>query len=579
MREGRARTKIMLTSLSIRNVVLIEALDLSLGAGLTVLTGETGAGKSILLDALGLTLGARAEAGLVRPGAPNATATAVFSLPSGHPAFALLAERGLDASPDDDVVLRRQIGLDGRSRAFVNDQPTSVSVLKDLGALLVETHGQHETVGLIDPKSHRGLLDAFASVRGDLALCAERHARLRDLRAELADLTQRTATALAEQEALAEQLAELDRLAPKPGEEQSLSELRAVLGASEKALADLEEARTLVGGDDLTRRLSSGLRLAQRAKERALAAGAGADTALVLRLGLAAEALDRALVEATEAVAALEGAAESFEFDPQSLEQSEERLFALRAMARKLRTSVEDLPDLRVRLAGDLRALDSAEADLKAVRNAVDTAERDFAAAAEALSVKRSQAALALSEAIAQEFAPLKLDKARFRAVVDPQGLERAGPTGWDRVTFEIAANPNSPFTALGDSASGGELARVALALKAALAQRDGAETAAVAMIFDEVDQGVGGAVAEAVGVRLRKLAGAGAQVLVVTHSPQVAARGDSHWRISKREVAGGLRTEVETLSRAEREEEIARMLSGAEISEAARAAARALIG
>jgi DNA repair protein RecN (Recombination protein N) len=568
----------MLVGLSIRDIVLIEKLDLVLEPGLTVLTGETGAGKSILLDSLGLALGARGDSGLVRTGASLASATALFNLPVGHPAYDLLAEKGLEIEPGEELVLRRQVGADGRSRAFVNDQAASVGVLKELGAVLVEIHGQHETVGLLDPKSHRGLLDAFAGVSAELAACRDAYGAMRSAREARRALEARARDASAEAETLAAQLGELDRLDPREGEEAALAEERAVLGAAEKALSDIREARQSLGGDELSRGLAQALRLLQRARERALGAGASEGHPVVARLENAAAAADRALVEAQEALAAVDSAAEAFEFDPARLEETEERLFALRAAARKLKVAVDDLPGERARIAAALRSVENAEADLADLEKAEAAAEKAYLAAAEALSKARAAAGARLSSVIAEELVPLKLDKAKFRVAVEPQGLERAGAEGFDRVVFEIATNPGAPFGPLNAIASGGELARFALALKAALAGR-GEDAGRSAMIFDEVDQGVGGAVADAVGARLKRLAAGGQQVLVVTHSPQVAARGDQHWKIHKSERSGRLSTSVETLDRDAREEEIARMLSGAEISEAARAAARSLLG
>ncbi len=568
----------MLVGLSIRDVVLIEALDLSLGRGLTALTGETGAGKSIVLDALGLTLGGKADAGLVRQGAAQAVATAIFSLPPDHPAFAVLEDRGLAVEPGDDLILRRQLSADGRSRAYVNDQAASIAVLREIGALLVEVHGQHETVGLLDPRSHRALLDAFGRCAPQLKATAQTYGALKDARAACEALEARIVRAAAETELLTARLGELDRLNPRPGEEAELAQVRAVLGAAEKAMADIVQAREQLGGDDLTRRLAAGLRGLERARERTLQAGAEASNAVVLRLDAAAAAVDRALVEAGEAVAAIDSAAEAFEFDPGQLETTEERLFALRGVARKLGVAVDDLTAERARLAAELRGVEDAEADLVRVRAAVAEAERAYGLAADALTMARKDAAQRLAAAVEGELRPLKLERARFQASVAPLPADRFGPMGADRVEFQVSTNPGAPFGGLGDIASGGELARFALALKASLAQRGGEGTSGPVMIFDEVDQGVGGAVADAVGARLHRLAADGQQVLAVTHSPQVAARANQHWRVSKSADPTRISTTVETLDPAQREEEIARMLSGAEVTEAARSAARALI-
>ncbi len=564
----------MLIGLWIRDVVLIEALDLSIGPGLTALTGETGAGKSIILDALGLATGARADAGLVRRGAAQAAASAVFAPAADHPVWELLEEKGLSYARDEDLVLRRTLSADGRSRAFVNDQATGVGVLREIGELLLEVHGQHETVGLLDQRTHRAMLDAFGGLQPQAARVAARHADWREARARVEALQQSVARSAAETEELALRLAELDRLDPREGEEVRLAEERAVLGAAEKALADIASAHGAFDG--LATRLAQAARTLERARERATAAGAAADAPAVKRLAEAAAAVDRALIEAQEAEAAVDEAAEAFDFEPDRLEKAEERLFDLRGLARKLGCSVEELPLLRLRFAERLRAAETSGEELQAARATLSAAREAYMAEARALSAARPQSGARLATAVMAELAPLKLDKARFRAAVEPLGEERAGAAGLDRVAFEVSTNPGAPFGDLGAIASGGELARFALALKAALAGRGGAHQPL--MIFDEVDQGVGGAVADAVGLRLRRLAAQG-QVLVVTHSPQVAARADAHWRIAKAGEADRLRTAVEMLCEPDREEEIARMLAGAQITDAARAAARALIG
>jgi DNA repair protein RecN (Recombination protein N) len=568
----------MLVGLSIRDVVLIESLDLAMSPGLTALTGETGAGKSIVLDALGLALGAKADAGLVRSGAPLAIATAIFRLDPADLLFDLLDEKGLSADRSDDLILRRQLSADGRSRAFVNDQATSIGVLREVGARLVEVHGQHETIGLLDPRSHRGLLDAFGEAQPQLTATTGAWSALRTARDALQHLESQVARALAETELLTTRLAELDRLGPRPGEEAELAQQRALLGAAEKAMADLAQARDQLGGDELTRKLSGAYRALERARERAQQSGVDADNSVLRRLATAADAVDRALVEATEAVAAVDAAADAFEFEPARLEEAEERLFALRAAARKLGVPVDHLAAERTRIARDLRAVEDAESELAAARQAVTGVEKIYVAAALALRDRRMQAAERLSAAVEAELKFLKLERARFLAVVEPLPQDRAGPTGLDRIEFQVSTNPGAPFGALGAIASGGELARFALAIKASLAQRGGADAVGPAMIFDEVDQGVGGAVADAVGTRLRRLAAQGQQVLVVTHSPQVAARADQHWQVSKTGDPTRIATTVVPLDPMAREEEIARMLSGAEITSEARAAARALI-
>ncbi|MBA4012124.1 MAG: DNA repair protein RecN [Phenylobacterium sp.] len=563
----------MLIGLWIRDVVLIEALDLSIGPGLTALTGETGAGKSIILDSLGLAVGARADAGLVRQGAAQAAVSAVFAPAPDHPVWDVLEDKGISYDRSEDLVLRRTLSADGRSRAFVNDQATSATVLRELGEILLEVHGQHETVGLLDARKHRPLLDAYGSVAALAAGVSRAWSDWRTARGRAEELRETVARAAEESEELTVRLAELDRLDPREGEEPALAEQRAILGASEKALSDIAEARAAFEG--LGPRLAQAVRAVEHARTRAVAAGATEDSTAVARLTAASAAIDRVFSEAQEAEAAVDAAAEAFDFRSDQLEKTEERLFELRGMARKLQVSVEELPLLRVRFAERLQAMESSEDDLRAAEAAVAAARATYLTEAAKLTEARRATGERLAVAVMGELGPLKLDKARFRVAVDALGEDRAGPTGLDRVAFEVATNPGAPFGDLGAIASGGELARFALALKASLAGR--AEGPQPLMIFDEVDQGVGGAVADAVGMRLKRLA-ADAQVLVVTHSPQVAARGDAHWRISKSGDAERIRTAVETLSFADREEEIARMLAGAQITDAARAAARALM-
>ncbi len=579
----------MLTGLIIRDVVLIEALDLTPGPGLTVLTGETGAGKSIVLDALGLATGARAEAALVRRGASQAVVSALFEAPPSHPAWALLEERGLAAEPGEGLVLRRLLSVDGRSRAFVNDQPVGVGVLRELGGLLIEVHGQHDAVGLLDVRGHRALLDGYGDYPGALADARASWSAWRDALAMVQAVRARVSRDAAEAETLGLRLAELDRLDPRDGEEARLAERRTLLGSAEKVVADIAAAREALSAGQITTRLSQAARSLERARERlhtAEPAEPGEAAPAPMRLAQAAEAVERALIEADEAGNAVDAAAQAFVFDPSALELAEERLFALRAAARKLGVPVDALPAERVRIAQALIGLESADAELADAERNAATASGRYRAAADALSLARKSAAGRLAEAVQAELQPLKLNKARFHVAVEPLPEERAGPDGQDRVAFEVSTNPGAPFGSLGDIASGGELARFALALKVALAGRRRGEADArkgPVMIFDEVDQGVGGAVADAVGLRLKQLAQSG-QVLVVTHSPQVAARADSHWRVSKQAHAGAkggdhTATAIDTLAPQAREEELARMLAGAEITEAARAAARALMG
>ena len=566
----------MLTSLSIRDIVLVETLDLEFGPGLTVLTGETGAGKSIILDALGLATGARADGGLVRGGAAQGQATAVFSPPADHALWADLAEAGIEIEPGEDLMLRRQQGADGRSRAFINDQPVSITALRRIGEQLIEVHGQHETVGLLDSKTHRGLLDDWAGLAGILMQTRDAWKERAAALSALEDLRAAAARAAGEAEDLTAHLAELERLDPREGEEADLAGERAILGAAEKALADLDDARQSMGADTLSNKLASAYRAAERARQRAVQAGVTEDNPVVARLDKAAAAIDRTLSEAQEALEALDEAARAFDFEPGRLDRAEERLFALRAMGRKLGVAVETLPAERARIAQALNLIEDGAEALKRAEARAAEADAAYRESAERLSQNRAEAGDRLAAAVMDELAPLKLDKARFRVAVEALDWERAGPEGRDRVSFEVQTNPGAPWGGLAVIASGGELARFALALKASLAGR--AQGAQPVMIFDEVDQGVGGAVADAVGQRLARLA-EGVQVFVVTHSPQVAARGAAHLRVSKSETAKGVRSRVEPLDPGRREEELARMLAGREVTEAARAAARALLG
>ncbi|MEO8812718.1 MAG: DNA repair protein RecN [Caulobacteraceae bacterium] len=566
----------MLIGLGIRDVVLIESLDLSFGVGLTVLTGETGAGKSILLDALGLAVGARADPALVRRGASGAIATAIFELAADHPVWAWLGEKALPFAAGEDLVLRRSLTADGRSRAFVNDQPVSVSVLRELGSMVMEVHGQHETVGLLDARTHRSLLDGFGGLDQERAACASAWGDWRTARAAAAALEEDRRRAAEETETLAMQLAELDRLCPREGEEGALGEERALLGASEKILADIGAARDGLAGEGLVGRLAQAYRALDRARQRIVQAGVTPDGAVARLIEAAAEATDRALIETGEATAAVDAAAAAFEFEPDRLERVEERLFAVRALARKLETAPDDLPAFRVRTAARLSARGDADQALAQAHAAAVAAGAAFRDKAAALTAARRSAGERLAAAVRGELAPLKMDKARFRVVVEDLGDDRAGGSGSDRVAFEVATLPGAPFASLAAIASGGELARFALALKASLVSRGGGDQPL--MIFDEVDHGVGGAVADAVGLRLKRLAAGGAQVLAVTHSPQVAARADAQWQVRKIGAGAGVRTSVTALGPVAREEEIARMLSGATVTDAARAAARALI-
>ena len=560
----------MLTALSIRDVVLIERLDLSFGPGLTVLTGETGAGKSILLDSLGLALGARADAGLVRTGTEQASVTACFAPRPDHPVLSLLTEQGLQA--DDEIVLRRIVSKDGRSRAFVNDQPVGIALLRRAGALLVEVQGQHEQMGLADPGSHAGFLDQFGVTPAlrDAVTTAWRTWRnsLTRLNAARAAIE----TAVRDEEWLRYAVDELAKLAPREGEEDQLAAERQRLQLGERRAEAIASALTeLTPRDRRGSGPASSLRAASRALQR-LVPSSQPDA--VNPAADAMAALERAEEALAEAETLLTRLANEADADPRLLEQAEERLFALRAAARKHAVPVVDLPGLLDRLCIRLAALDTGSAEIAELEQAARDGRARYAAAAEALSASRLAASARLDKAVAKELPPLRLDKARFHAEVVPIAETEWGPSGSDSVRFLIATNPGQEPGPLARIASGGEMSRLMLALKVVLS----AGSVVPTLVFDEVDSGIGGATAASVGERLARVAER-LQVLVVTHSPQVAARGVSHLRVAKAAVGGRSATNVDRLDVAERREEIARMLAGETITEAARAAADDLLG
>jgi len=550
----------MLTDLSIRDVVLIERLDLSFSTGLAVLTGETGAGKSILLDALGLAIGARAEARLVRHGSQQAVVTAVFENSDPVGLAALFEEHGIE--PADQIILRRILGTDGRSRAYLNDEPVSVGLMRQVGAALVEIQGQFDQQGLMDAASHRAVLDDYAGFGEDPA-CANEYGAWRDAEKAVA-AARETARKSRENEAfLRFSLEELETLAPEAGEEQALSDERALLRNAEQIVAATNAADELLNGTDGA---DIQLRHAARTLE-AVAEQVGGSLADALA------AIDRASIELQEASGALAKAVAGIDASEGRLEAVEERLFALRETARKHGVDPEGLPDLINRFQDQLAMIDGGEERLADLDKAAAARKRDYVDAAKALSAKRHEAAERLDRGVNGELPPLKLEKAAFKTEIADLPEADWGPHGMDRVQFLVATNPGAPPGPIGKIASGGELSRFLLALKVTLAERGGAPT----MIFDEVDSGVGGATAAAVGERLGQLARS-RQVLVVTHSPQVAALGGSHWRVAKGDSAGAVITAVSALDDAERLEEIARMLSGANVTEEARAAARRLL-
>jgi DNA repair protein RecN (Recombination protein N) len=550
----------MLTGLSIRDVVLIEALELEFGPGLGVLTGETGAGKSILLDALGLALGVRADSGLVRQGAQQASVAATFELPAGHPARTVLAEGDLAIEPGEPLVIRRSVRADGGSRAFVNDQPASAALLRSLGASLVEIHGQHDDRGLLNARGHRALLDAFGRI--DTGPAAVAHARWRAAEDALAAAAADLENAARDREWLEHAVAELTAAAPEPGEEAALADARATMQKGARLAEELETSAALIEGSEggLARLRQAARRLDRLAPEHETLAAALA-------------AIDRAVIEAAEAEDRLAEARTALAFDPARLEAMETRLFDLRALARKHRVEPDGLAALAEGLSGRLARIQAGGEGLVALENELEQARAAYLAEADRLTVARKTAAARLDAAVAGELAPLKLDAARFRTTIEGVPETGWGATGRDRVEFEISTNPGAPFAPLARIASGGELSRFILALKVSLAEEGGAGT----MIFDEVDRGVGGAVAAAIGERLARLARR-AQILVVTHSPQVAARADRHWLIAKRSDGLVARTGIHRLDDAERREEIARMLSGTEVTDEARAQAQRLL-
>ena len=554
----------MLSRLSIRDIVLIDRLDIDFGSGLAVLTGETGAGKSILLDAFALALGARGEAALVRDGAEQGQVTAAFDVGKDHPVRQKLAEHGLaaDASGGDELIVRRVQFADGRTRAFVNDEPVSVQALRALGAALVEIHGQHDERAFVDATTHRALLDAFGGIEDDAAevrrLWHERRTREAAVEAHRAEVER----ARREADWLRHAVEELDRLAPQPGEESALAERRTAMMQAEKAAEDLRATHEAVAGpQSAVPPLATAVR---RLERRAAQAPALVDPVV--------KAIDAALSALEEARTHLESALRAAEFDPSELERIEERLFALRGTARKYNAPVDELAALASRYRADLALIDAGVEQLAALENEAQQAAANYRTAAQKLSAARGRVAQKLDRAVNAELRPLKLERAEFStriAAVDE------GPDGVDRIEFWVRTNPGTRPGPLMKVASGGELARFLLALKVVLANRGSAPT----LIFDEIDTGVGGAIADAIGVRLARLSSS-IQVIAVTHAPQVAARADRHYLIAKDALAKGKRvaTRIAELAGERRREEIARMLAGAEITAEARAAAERLI-
>jgi DNA repair protein RecN (Recombination protein N) len=547
----------MLRMLAIRDLLIIDRLDLDVEPGLNVLTGETGAGKSILLDALGFVLGWNGRADLVREGAAEARVDAVFDLSGDHPARALLEEMGIPAG--EELILSRTLSAAGRKAARINGIRATADQLQTLADSLVELHGQQDDRGLLDPRGHRAMLDDFAASRDLLAASRAAWAAWRDARAALAAAERAAAALGAEQDYLRHAAAELGRLAPRPGEEAELDAARRLMQAGERIRADIARAAQAISPEGAEGLVTDAIRLIDHAAPAAEG-----------RLDAPLEALLRAREALAEAEAGVRDTLEALRFDPRTLEETEERLFALRAAARKHGVAPDDLPAEAERIGARLAALEAATADTARLARAVTAAAGTWQAAAAALSAHRREAAGRLAALMQRELAPLRMERATFAVTVTPA---EAGPDGADLVTFEAATNPGAPAGPLNRIASGGELSRFLLALRVCLTSG----ASGLTLIFDEIDRGVGGATADAVGRRLAALA-RGAQVLVVTHSPQVAARGQHHWRVEKTVAGGRTLSQVVPLDAAGRVDEIARMLSGDIVTPAARAAAAELL-
>jgi len=550
----------MLSHLSIRDIVLIERLEIDFGSGLSVLTGETGAGKSILLDALSLALGARGDASLVRHGAAQGQVIAAFDVPRNHPARIILADNAIE--DDGDVILKRVQTADGRTRVFVNDQPASVSLMRDIGHALVEIHGQHDDRALIEPAMHRELLDAFGGHVGLANSVSEIWKRWRGAEQELARHRAKAEASAREAEYLRASATELSRLDPQPGEESELSGKRAAMMRAEKIASDVADAQEVLSGPTSpVPQLASLLRRLQR---KAAEAPGLLDEII--------KGIDGGLISLDAAQSAVDEAMRAIEFDPQALERAEERLFALRAASRKFGVPVDDLAELRDSMLADLADLDAGEEKLHALEAHSAAARDEYDREAARLSEARVSATVALTRAVSAELPALKLERAEFIVDLASEAQNRM-PEGIDHIEFWVRTNPGTRPGPLMKIASGGELSRFLLALKVALADRGSAPT----LVFDEIDAGVGGSVADAIGQRLARLAER-VQVLSVTHAPQVAARAQTHYLISKSGGADRVSTAVAEMDRRARQEEIARMLAGATITDEARAAAERLL-
>ncbi|MEQ9489274.1 MAG: DNA repair protein RecN [Alphaproteobacteria bacterium] len=553
----------MLIELSIRDVVLIDALDLTFDNGLGVLTGETGAGKSILLDALGLALGTRAEARLIRHGKDKATVSARFDCTENHPARTLLSDSDIDIDVSEDLTLRRSLTSDGRSRAYVNDQPVSIGLLRELGLHLVEIQGQFEQLGLLDVSRHGPLVDAYGRLGQLVTETSTAFESWRIAQDALAEARRLADEARKDEEFLRFAVDELTRFDPQPGEDEALSAERTLLQNTEKLAEAIKEAQKHLTGPTGA---DTGLRKAAKALDNIASKTAGVlDTAI--------DSIDRASIEITETLSALNDVAHSLSADSSRLDNAEERLFALRDLARKHHVAPDDLPALRDQFARQLDMIDQGEGNLKKLQAEQAAAQSAYREKAQALSDARHKAAGTLDAAVNKELMPLKLEKARFATDITDLPEDDWGPNGFNKIVFTASTNPGAPPGPIQKIASGGEISRFLLALKVVLAESGGSRT----LVFDEVDSGVGGATAAAVGSRLGRLA-RHRQVLVVTHSPQVAALGETHWRVEKSDGKSDVSTTVTALDQGQRLEEIARMISGSKITEEARAAASVLL-
>ena len=560
----------MIIALSIRNLLLVDRLDLEPAEGFTALTGETGAGKSIILDALALALGGQADRGLIRAGEEQASITVAFAVPPGHPVWAQLGEAGLEACPDEALTFKRILKTSGPARAYINDQPVSAGLLAEVSDGLVEIHGQHAASALLRPGMHQVLLDQFAGNERLLEACRTAWTRLVDAREKVEGLAEADTQQAERRESLQADLNRLDDLSPQAGEATRLGAQRARLMQAERVSGQLTEAASALADGEVADILGR----AARAMDQITRLAGFEDGEAGAEARAAASALERALIEVQEGERAIAALTSGITEDPEALDNIEARLFALRAAARKHAVEADLLPDLAARLQADLDALDCVGEALAKARAAEREALAAWHGAAEALSTARKAASTRLEKAVLAELKPLKLERTRFRARVDALEDGRGGPTGRDRIAFEVETNAGTGFGRIDKVASGGELARISLALKCALA----ATGEAGVLIFDEADQGVGGAVAAAIGERFSRL-GAARQVFAVTHSPQVAATADTQWAISKTAPKSGLgRTRVNRLDSLQRTEEIARMLAGADITPEARAAARRLL-